>query len=114
MHQTSWCTSRGPHVPKLANVTTNPCLMWPHYVPYAYCSLDKGIAYTKGGGGGGLCAQYGHTVWGTRFAWSIRRYQCPESCVTVHVQAMRSSKQHPVLFARFFWYCLLVACRCLC
>ena len=36
--------------------------MWPHYIlyvlnyvhnyygPYAYCSLDKGIAYTGGGG----------------------------------------------------------------
>ena len=40
MHQTkkkkknSWCTSRGPHVLKLANVTTNPCLMWPHYISY--------------------------------------------------------------------------------
>ena len=38
MHQTekknSWCTSRGPHVLKLANVTTNPCLMWPHYLSY--------------------------------------------------------------------------------
>ena len=36
MHQTkkkkSWCTSRGPHVLKLANVTTNPCLMWPQYI----------------------------------------------------------------------------------
>ena len=32
MHQTkikkNWCTSRGPHVLKLANATTNPCLMW--------------------------------------------------------------------------------------
>ena len=32
MHQTkkknSW------HVLKLANVTTNPCLMWPHYISY--------------------------------------------------------------------------------
>ena len=37
----------------LANVTTNPCLMWPHYISYAYCSLDKGVAYT--GGGGGVC-----------------------------------------------------------
>ena len=38
MHQTkkkiSWCTSRGPHVLKLANVMTNPCLMWPHYISY--------------------------------------------------------------------------------
>ena len=38
MHQTKkgnfWCTSRGPHVLKLANVTTNPCLMWPHYISY--------------------------------------------------------------------------------
>ena len=38
MHQTekknSWGTSRGPHVLKLANVTTNPCLMWPHYISY--------------------------------------------------------------------------------
>ena len=25
----SWCTSRGPHVLKLANATTNP---WPHYI----------------------------------------------------------------------------------
>ena len=24
----------GPHVLKLANVTTNPCLMWPHYISY--------------------------------------------------------------------------------
>ena len=30
----SWCTSRGPHVLKLANVTTHPCLMWPHYILY--------------------------------------------------------------------------------
>ena len=30
----SWCTSRGPHVLKLANVTTNPCLMWLHYISY--------------------------------------------------------------------------------
>ena len=48
----------------LANVTTNPCLMWPHYIsyvinyvhnyygPYADCSLDKGVAYTRRGGGG--------------------------------------------------------------
>ena len=39
MHQTkkkkkSWCTSTGPHVLKLANVTTNPCLMWLHYISY--------------------------------------------------------------------------------
>ena len=38
MHHTkkrySWCTSRGPHVLKLPNVTTNPCLMWPHYISY--------------------------------------------------------------------------------
>ena len=45
---------------KLANMTTNPCLLWPHYIPYvvnyvqnyygpyAYCSLDKGVAYTRG------------------------------------------------------------------
>ena len=45
---------------KLATVTTNPCLMWPHYISYViklrtqsfrsctYCSLDKGIAYTGG------------------------------------------------------------------
>ena len=44
------------YVLKLANVTTNPCLMWPLYIlyviklrtkyygPYAYCSLDKGVA----------------------------------------------------------------------
>ena len=37
LHQTkkkknSLCTSRGAHVLKLANVTTNPCLMWPHYI----------------------------------------------------------------------------------
>ena len=41
----------------------NPSLMWLHYIwyrikygPYAYCSLDKGVARTKGwgrGGGGG-------------------------------------------------------------
>ena len=24
----------GPHVLKLANVTTNPCLVWPHYILY--------------------------------------------------------------------------------
>ena len=39
MHQikkkNSWCTSRGPHALKLANVTTNPCPMWPHYISYA-------------------------------------------------------------------------------
>ena len=46
---------------QLANVTTNPCLMWPHYIsyviklrtqlsgPYTYCSLDKGVAYTGRG-----------------------------------------------------------------
>ena len=34
MKKKSWCTSRGPHVLKLANVTTNPCLVWPHYVSY--------------------------------------------------------------------------------
>ena len=38
MHQTKkkkpWWTSRGPHVLKLANVTANPCLMWPHYISY--------------------------------------------------------------------------------
>ena len=38
MHQTkkknSWCTSTAPHVLKLANVTTYPCLMWPHYILY--------------------------------------------------------------------------------
>ena len=38
MHQTGkkkyQCTSRGPHVLKLANVTTIPCLMWPHYISY--------------------------------------------------------------------------------
>ena len=37
MHQTqkkAWCTSRGSHVLKLANVMTNPCLMWPHYISY--------------------------------------------------------------------------------
>ena len=56
---------------KLANVTTHPCLMWPHYIlyviklrtnyygPYAYCSLDKGVAYT-GGGGGSHCGHLGH------------------------------------------------------
>ena len=31
----TWCTSRGPHVLKLANVTTKPCPMWPHYISYA-------------------------------------------------------------------------------
>ena len=45
MHQTkktkSWCTSRGPHVLKLANVTTNPCLMWPHYISYIIKLLTK-------------------------------------------------------------------------
>ena len=39
MHQTkkrnSWCISRGPHVLKLHNVTTNPCPMWPHYISNA-------------------------------------------------------------------------------
>ena len=58
----AWCTSRGPHVLKLANVTTNPCLMGPYYIshaiklraPYAYCSLDKGVAFT--GGGGAQCS----------------------------------------------------------
>ena len=30
----SRCTSRGPHVLKSANVMTNPCLMWPHYILY--------------------------------------------------------------------------------
>ena len=38
MHQTkknnSWCTSTGPHVLKLARLTTNSCLMWPHYISY--------------------------------------------------------------------------------
>ena len=34
LKKNSWCTSRGPHVLKLANVTTNPCLMWPHYISY--------------------------------------------------------------------------------
>ena len=59
----SLCTSRGPHVLRMENVTTNPCLMWPHYIsyviklhtysPYAYCSLDKGVAYKGGRGVGG-------------------------------------------------------------
>ena len=73
MHQTqknnSWCTSRGPHVLKLANgrqthvlcghTTFRKQLNCAHnyYGPYAYCSLDKGVAYTRrrrrGGGGGG-------------------------------------------------------------
>ena len=67
MHQTkkqkSWCTSRGPHVRKLANVTTNPCLMWPHYISYVIqlraqllrslrlLQLGQGHGLYKGGGG---------------------------------------------------------------
>ena len=64
MHQTekknSWCTSRGPHVLKLANVTTNPCLMWPHYISYVIklCTkllrslrLGQGRSLYKWGGG---------------------------------------------------------------
>ena len=34
LKKNSWCTSRGPHVLKLANVMTNPCLMRPHYISY--------------------------------------------------------------------------------
>ena len=36
----SWCTSRGPHVLKLANVMTNPCLMWPHYIFLAQTKMS--------------------------------------------------------------------------
>ena len=25
-----------------------------YYDPYAYCTLDKGVAYTRGGGGGAV------------------------------------------------------------
>ena len=47
---------------KLANVMTNPCLMWPHYISYVIklrtqllqslrlLGLDKCVAYTGGGG----------------------------------------------------------------
>ena len=39
MHQTKKeknprCTSRGPHVLKLANAKTNPCVLWSHYISY--------------------------------------------------------------------------------
>ena len=60
MHRTKK-KKQGAHVLNSANVTTNPCLLWPHYIsyvieihkkcygPYAYFSLDKGIAYARGG-----------------------------------------------------------------
>ena len=59
----SWCTSRGPHVLKLENGTTNPCLMWPHYILYVIklrtkllqslrlLWLGQGRGLYKGGGG---------------------------------------------------------------
>ena len=70
MHQTSkknsWCTSTGPHVLRLANVTTNPCLMWLQYISYIIklrtkllrslrllqlgLQLGQGLASTRGGG----------------------------------------------------------------
>ena len=47
MHQTrkknSLRTSRGPRVLKLANVTTNPCLMWPHYISYVIKLRTKSL-----------------------------------------------------------------------
>ena len=69
MHQTekkdSWCTSRGPHALKLANVTTNPCLMWPYYISYViksrtqllrslrllWLGQGRGLYKVQGGGG---------------------------------------------------------------
>ena len=67
MHQAKksnfWCTGREPHVPKLANVTRNPCLMWPHYILYvielhtqllrslSLLELGQGGTLYKGGGG---------------------------------------------------------------
>ena len=72
---------------KLANVTTNPCLMWQHYIsyvhnyygPYAYCSLDKGVAYTRGGGGKQL---YG-AGFSSPECWFASHFQITSQCYTI-------------------------------
>ena len=60
----AWCSSRGPHVRKLAIMMTNPCLMWPHYISYELklrtqllrslrlLQLGQGRSLYKGGGRG--------------------------------------------------------------
>ena len=67
MHQTRKKPPGAPaggHVLKLANVTTNPCLMWPHYISYVIklhtqllrslrlLYLGQGCSLYKRGGGG--------------------------------------------------------------
>ena len=46
MHQTKkkiLVHQQGPHVLKLANVKTHPCLVWPHYISYVRTHLLRSL-----------------------------------------------------------------------